>query len=66
GPVVEITTGFHIIKLIKRDYAGLVPLDEKTQGEIRKKLQNMVVDRETKRLVVELKRDATIEIEPSP
>jgi len=66
GPVIEIPTGFHIIKLIKREYEGLIPLDEKTQAEIRKKLQNMVVDRETKRLVAELKRNATFEIEPSP
>jgi parvulin-like peptidyl-prolyl isomerase len=63
GPVVEIATGFHVIRLIHREYAGLMPLNEKTQDEIRRKLQNVVVDRETKRLLAQLKEKATIEIE---
>jgi parvulin-like peptidyl-prolyl isomerase len=64
GPVVEISTGFHVIKLVKRVYAGKVPLDEKTQDEIRKKIQNQVADLEAKRLLAELKQKASIEISP--
>jgi hypothetical protein len=63
GPVVELPTGFHVIRLVKREYAGLMPLDDKTQSEIRRKLQNAVVERESKRLLTELKQRATIEIE---
>ena len=62
GPVVEVTNGFHVFRLVKRDYAGLRPLDEKTQAEIRRKLENAVFEREYKRLVAELKRKAVIEI----
>ena len=59
-------TGFHVIRLVKRDYAGLVPFNEKTQGEIRRKVQMLVMERESKRLVTDLKRKATIEYDPRP
>lgn len=62
GPVVELATGFHIVRLVKRQHAGQQPFDEKTQTEIRKKLNNQVADREYKRIVAELKRKASIEI----
>jgi parvulin-like peptidyl-prolyl isomerase len=62
GPVIEVRQGFHVIRVVKRDFAGLKPLDAKTQGEIRKKLQNQVANEEYKRLLAELKRKATIEI----
>jgi parvulin-like peptidyl-prolyl isomerase len=65
GPIVEMPTGFHVIRLVKRQYAGLIPLDQNTQEEIRKKLQNAVADRETKRLLAELRQNATIEVEKS-
>ena len=66
GPVVEMATGFHVIRVVKRTRAGLLPLDEKLQDEIRKKLQNQVADRESKRLLAELKQKAVIEIETGP
>lgn len=62
GPVIGLANGFHVIRLVKRQYAGLKPLDAKTQEEIRRKLQNEVADREYKRLLAELKRRATVEI----
>jgi parvulin-like peptidyl-prolyl isomerase len=62
GPVVELSTGFHVVRLVKRDYAGKMPLDDKTQAEIRKRLQNQVGEREIKRLVAELKLKASIQI----
>lgn len=60
--VVEITTGYHVIKLVKRDYAGQKPLDAKLQSEIRRKLQNQTLDRESKRLVAELRAKSSIEV----
>ncbi|HMC66779.1 MAG TPA: peptidyl-prolyl cis-trans isomerase [Gemmataceae bacterium] len=66
GPIIELGTGFHVIRLVKRDYAGLVPFNEKTQGEIRRKVQMLVMERESKRLVADLKRKATIEYDPRP
>ncbi len=66
GPVIEIPTGFHVIRLVKRTRAGLLPLDEKLQNDIRRKLQNLVVERETKKLLDELKQKATVEIDRHP
>ncbi len=62
GPIVEQANGYHVIRLLKRDYAGLKPLDEKTQKAIRQKLEGEVWEREYKRLVADLKRSAAIEI----
>jgi parvulin-like peptidyl-prolyl isomerase len=62
GPVIEMPTGFHIIRLVKRQRAGLLTLDEKVQAEIRKKLQGIVAEREAKKLVTEMREKATIEI----
>jgi parvulin-like peptidyl-prolyl isomerase len=62
GPVIELSTGFHVIRLVKRDYAGVIPLDIKTQREIRKKLQNQAAEKEYNRLVAELKQHASIHI----
>jgi parvulin-like peptidyl-prolyl isomerase len=62
GPVVAVAPGFHVIKVVKREYAGLKPFDEKTQTAIKNKLQNDVWDIEYKRTVNEMKRKAAIEI----
>jgi parvulin-like peptidyl-prolyl isomerase len=65
GPVIEIPTGYHVIRLTKRTYAGTLPLDQKTQDDVRKKLQYQVFEREAKRLVADLKQHAAIEIASS-
>jgi parvulin-like peptidyl-prolyl isomerase len=62
GPLVELATGFHIVRLVKRVYAGQLSLDEKTQTEIRRKLQAETFDREAKKLIEELRSKASIEI----
>jgi len=62
GPIIEVSQGFHVIRVVKREYAGIKPFDAKTQGDIRKKLQSQVANEEYKRLLGELKRKATIEI----
>jgi len=62
GTVIELETGFHVIRLVKRQYAGMTPLDEKTQSQIRNKLKGEVFEREAKRIVDELRHKAQIEI----
>jgi parvulin-like peptidyl-prolyl isomerase len=62
GPVIELPTGFHVFRLVKRDYAGQTALNDKTQDEIRKKLQVQVAEREWKYTLDELKKKAKIEI----
>ena len=59
---MELPTGFHVLRLVQREFAGLQPFDDKTQSEIRRKLTNLIADREYKRIVKELRRKATIQV----
>jgi len=61
GPVVEIATGFHVVRLVERTYAGKRPFDEKVQKQIREKLRADLANKEMKRIVNELKTQAVIE-----
>ncbi len=61
GPVVELPTGFHVVKLVHRDFAGQLPFDEKVQKQIRDKLRNELFQREIQLIVKQLKRKAVIE-----
>jgi foldase protein PrsA len=63
GPVVELATGVHIFRLLKREYAGQKPLDDNTQKEIRRKLENQIAEREYKRIVRELRGRSVVRIE---
>ncbi len=49
--VKETETGYHVLKVVERTKAGTRPLDEKLRGDIRKKIQAQVYDRESKRLI---------------
>jgi hypothetical protein len=59
--IVERPRGFHIVRLIKREYAGPIPFDRKVQKEITDKLRNTVFQRERESIVKELKRKAVID-----
>lgn len=61
GPVVEVPNGFHIIRLVKREYQGKRPFDEAVQKEIHNKLRAEIFGREAKKIVAELRRKAVIE-----
>lgn len=63
GPVVELPTGVHVFRLLKRDYAGQVPLDDATQRSIRKKLEGQIAEREYQRIVRELRGRSVIRVE---
>ncbi len=60
GPVVELSTGVHVFRLVKREYAGQLPLSEKTQQAIRRKLENQIAEREYKHLVREVRERAVV------
>ena len=60
--ILEQPSGFRIVRVLKRQVAGLKPFDEKTQKLIKDKIRGEIMERETKRMVVELKRDAVIEV----
>ncbi len=59
--VVELSTGYHVVKLVKRTSAGLTPLNAKVQKRIKDKLVQETYLREMKRYVADLRRKATIE-----
>jgi hypothetical protein len=65
GPVVELSTGVHIFRVIRREVGGQMPLDEKAQRKIREKLLADVTEREAKRIIRELRDRSVIEIEGS-
>ncbi len=58
--VVELETGFHVVRVVHRDYEGPTPLDEKTQKQIKEKLTNEIAQTEMKRIVNKLKHKAII------
>jgi peptidyl-prolyl cis-trans isomerase SurA len=59
--IVECEHGYHIVHLVKRQYAGPIPFDAKVQKEIHDKIRNEVFLREKESIVKELKRKAVID-----
>jgi hypothetical protein len=49
--VKETETGFHVLRVAERSYAGVKPYDEKLQAEVKRKLQAQIYEREAKRYV---------------
>jgi peptidyl-prolyl cis-trans isomerase SurA len=63
GPVIPFSTGVHLIRVTKREYAGQIPLNDETQKTIRKKLEGQLFEREYRRIVRELKTRAVVRME---
>ncbi len=61
GPIIESTNGFHVFKLMKREFAGKKPFDEEAQKDIRGKLRTAMYEIESKKIIEDLKRKAYIE-----
>jgi hypothetical protein len=59
--VIEIGSGYHVFRLVKREYAGKKPFDVEVQKDIRNKLRGAMYEREVKKFVADLKRKAIIE-----
>jgi len=53
---IPTQAGYHIVKLIERDVAGLRPFDEKVQSECRAKIGGVIQKQEVERLTDELWR----------
>jgi peptidyl-prolyl cis-trans isomerase SurA len=60
--ILDLGFGFHIVRIVKREYAGQRPFDVPCQTEIRKRLQGVIADREYKKIVDDLKRKAIITV----
>ncbi len=60
--LVEFESGFHVVRVAERTYAGKRPFDEKTQTEARRKVMGIVSDRELKKILADLWRKFQPEI----
>ncbi|HEX3150336.1 MAG TPA: peptidyl-prolyl cis-trans isomerase [Gemmataceae bacterium] len=49
--VKETDAGLHVIRIADRTYAGLRPYDEKLQGEVKRKVQAQIYEREVRRFL---------------
>jgi parvulin-like peptidyl-prolyl isomerase len=63
GPVVELSTGVHLVRLVSRDSGGLQPLNDQVQSQIKSKLRSQMADREYKRVIRELRSRAVVDVE---
>jgi parvulin-like peptidyl-prolyl isomerase len=59
--LIERGRGFHVVRLVKREYAGPIPFDAKVQKEIHDKLRVNVFTRERDSILKEMKRKAVID-----
>jgi peptidyl-prolyl cis-trans isomerase SurA len=60
GQLVELDNGFHLVRVVKREVAGQMEFNAKTQTLIREKLHNEVFARESKSILAGLRSKATI------
>jgi peptidyl-prolyl cis-trans isomerase SurA len=60
--LIQTPTGYHIIKVVERDYAGVMPFDAKVQGKIRDKLNDAIFEAEGKKMVDELWRKGVVRV----
>jgi peptidyl-prolyl cis-trans isomerase SurA len=60
--LMEQASGFRVVRVVKRQYAGLMPFDDKTQKLIKDRIRGEIMERETKRVIADLKREAVIDI----
>jgi hypothetical protein len=63
---MEFGAGFHIVKVTHRTQAGRKPFDGEVQAEIRRRIQNLIADREYKRMVARLRAEAVVQIVAEP
>jgi peptidyl-prolyl cis-trans isomerase SurA len=58
GPLVDIATGVHVFRLVKREVAGLMPFDDKVQVMIGNRLKGEMYERESRRIIHDLREKA--------
>jgi hypothetical protein len=59
---LQTATGYHLVKVVEREVAGVQPFDVKVQGKIRDKLNEAITEAETKRLVEDLWRKGVVRV----
>ena len=66
GPLIETPTGYHIVKIAEREFAGTRPFDVKVQHQIRDKLLRQYREDEYHKLIEELWRKGVVRIIEMP
>lgn len=64
--VLQTPTGFHIVKVVERDYAGVRPFDQTVQNAIRDKLDNQLYEADRAKMVEDLWRKGVVEVVEEP
>jgi parvulin-like peptidyl-prolyl isomerase len=60
--VVEMEAGYHVVRVVKREYAGMIDFsDPKMQKRIKDKLRNEIGMAEMKKLAKKLRSEAVVE-----
>jgi parvulin-like peptidyl-prolyl isomerase len=60
--VIQSPTGYHLVKVVEREYAGMRPLDQKLQGEIRNKINEALYIADEAKLVKDLWRRGVVQV----
>lgn len=60
--LIATPVGYHIVKVVKREYAGQRPFDAKVQNEVREKLMRKYRDVEEQKLIEELWRKGPVRL----
>ncbi|HEY1189662.1 MAG TPA: peptidyl-prolyl cis-trans isomerase [Gemmata sp.] len=60
--VLQTPTGYHLVKVVERDYAGVQPFDMAVQNKIREKLTHAHTEAAYKKMVDELWRKGVVRV----
>lgn len=66
GPIIAVSTGVHLFRLVQREVGGQMPLNEAVQTQIRNKIRNQIFEREFKRFIKDLKTRADVQFAAEP
>ncbi|MBA4188911.1 MAG: hypothetical protein C0467_13015 [Planctomycetaceae bacterium] len=64
--LIQTPVGYHIVKVMKREYAGVRPFDAKVQSDVREKLLSKYREGEVQKLVAELWRKGPVRLIENP
>jgi parvulin-like peptidyl-prolyl isomerase len=64
--LIETPTGYHIVKVLERQVAGVRKFDEKTQADVRAKLREQAVKQEREKMLAALWRKGTVRVIDNP
>jgi peptidyl-prolyl cis-trans isomerase SurA len=64
--VIQTPTGYHIVKVLERDYAGVRPFDQTVQNAIRNKLDEQLYEADRAKMVEDLWRKGVVRVVEEP